>query len=551
MAYHGDSYNMGQQSFQDNDDWLMDDISRIEEENKLWTRVHSYISHIITYDDYDHILKQCDYERHHDVANGLFKKEFPSESSSREQAAKEAVEKYETFSSKKAFFDAQRKLRSLIFDEAEPTLEGITQELEKQAAQEIKSFFTWKQKKLRKEFVESRCNEIFNERHSAWLKRKKDYDAQIEEATALCKQKEAAYSEAIKLQKNYVNTRTEELYQPILENWRAERNLFLEKYTKSLQMLVDGDKHYVLNVIDLHIAIDADKFPFRYLVEFAYDEHNGRVLVDLELPDALEVPTQRVLESSSGKKSVATKSQINLREDYALCICGLSMYVASLIFNSSLKIKEVEITGYTQHHINKSDGADEPYILLVNYQREMFEQIDFTKFNALEIIRLFKHYINLSPTFILREFNLGMAYEKMELYLPGNYRTYMDLLQEKEAEIEKRQAAIKAQAEAQAALATRKAELAKRPPIYAPPKGPKFSDFDPLFEESAKWVVSSGNTVSTSALQRRYQIGYNRAGLIMEQMFKVGIVGHSFGGRPRFVLVTPVELAAILNKLKN
>ena len=74
---------------------------------------------------------------------------------------------------------------------------------------------------------------------------------------------------------------------------------------------------------------------------------------------------------------------------------------------------------------------------------------------------------------------------------------------------------------------------------------PTFGDRDPLFDEIARLIVTS-NTASTSSLQRRYSIGYNRAGKIMDQMEAAGIVGPSSGGKPRQVLVDSVTLEAIL-----
>ena len=64
---------------------------------------------------------------------------------------------------------------------------------------------------------------------------------------------------------------------------------------------------------------------------------------------------------------------------------------------------------------------------------------------------------------------------------------------------------------------------------------------DPLFEEAARFIVQS-DTVSTSSLQRRYEIGYNRAGRIMDQMEAAGIVGPAQGGKPRKVLVSPMDV---------
>ena len=72
-------------------------------------------------------------------------------------------------------------------------------------------------------------------------------------------------------------------------------------------------------------------------------------------------------------------------------------------------------------------------------------------------------------------------------------------------------------------------------------EGGNLNDRDPLFEEAVKWIVQN-DIASTSSLQRRYQIGYNRAGRIMDQMEAAGIVGPSQGGRPRKVLLTPMDL---------
>lgn len=69
-------------------------------------------------------------------------------------------------------------------------------------------------------------------------------------------------------------------------------------------------------------------------------------------------------------------------------------------------------------------------------------------------------------------------------------------------------------------------------------------DRDPLFEEAAAAIVQSG-VASTSNLQRRYSIGYNRAGKIMDQLEAAGIVGPAQGSKPRQVLVDSIQLGRI------
>ncbi len=70
-------------------------------------------------------------------------------------------------------------------------------------------------------------------------------------------------------------------------------------------------------------------------------------------------------------------------------------------------------------------------------------------------------------------------------------------------------------------------------------------DRDPLFEEAARFVVGTG-TSSTSSLQRRYSIGYNRAGKLMDQLEAAGIVGPAFGSKPRSILMDMMDLEQML-----
>ena len=58
---------------------------------------------------------------------------------------------------------------------------------------------------------------------------------------------------------------------------------------------------------------------------------------------------------------------------------------------------------------------------------------------------------------------------------------------------------------------------------------------DPLFEEAARLVIYNQQG-STSLIQRKFSIGYNRAGRIMDQLEKAGIVGPANGSKARDVL---------------
>lgn len=74
---------------------------------------------------------------------------------------------------------------------------------------------------------------------------------------------------------------------------------------------------------------------------------------------------------------------------------------------------------------------------------------------------------------------------------------------------------------------------------------------DPFFEEAARSVIVSQQG-STSMIQRRFSIGYNRAGRLMDQLEKAGIVGAAHGSKPRDVLIADEgQLTAIMNQLRS
>ena len=59
---------------------------------------------------------------------------------------------------------------------------------------------------------------------------------------------------------------------------------------------------------------------------------------------------------------------------------------------------------------------------------------------------------------------------------------------------------------------------------------------DPMFEDAARLIVIN-QSGSTSLIQRKFAIGYNRAGRLMDQLEKAGVVGAAHGSKPREVLI--------------
>lgn len=77
------------------------------------------------------------------------------------------------------------------------------------------------------------------------------------------------------------------------------------------------------------------------------------------------------------------------------------------------------------------------------------------------------------------------------------------------------------------------------------------SERDALFEEAARLIVAHQQG-STSLIQRKLKLGYNRAGRLIDQLEAAGIVGSFEGSKAREVLISDeVSLEQLLNELKE
>ncbi|MBO5369546.1 MAG: DNA translocase FtsK, partial [Clostridia bacterium] len=79
------------------------------------------------------------------------------------------------------------------------------------------------------------------------------------------------------------------------------------------------------------------------------------------------------------------------------------------------------------------------------------------------------------------------------------------------------------------------------------PDGEDPGDCDELLADCIDMAITSGQ-ISTSLLQRRFRIGYNRAGSIIDQMEARGIISGLDGNKPRQVLITREQYNEMLMK---
>ena len=77
--------------------------------------------------------------------------------------------------------------------------------------------------------------------------------------------------------------------------------------------------------------------------------------------------------------------------------------------------------------------------------------------------------------------------------------------------------------------------------------GARDLEFDPVLKEALHMFIQT-KQASGSMISRRFSVGFNRAGRIMDQMERAGFIGPQEGSKPRQVLITMDEFNAIFNE---
>ena len=405
---------------------LEEEIAEIEDDNLLWTTVHTFIDGVVTEEDINNAIAKVDYEQNNIVKDGLFKKERPTSDSARIQAQRKADKEFDIDTAQKELFKANTALEGVKFDEKEPTVESTESELLEEAKEQISAFFPWTQKKLRKEYVVERLDQRYKELHDQWQLRLDEYNRQHDQLLSVVTVKKEELDKVTKEKQAFILDRTQKLYDSEVMAWEAEKREFYNLNRQNLQNVIDGGKDYIISAVG-SIFPDED-LPMEYFVDFAYDEENNRILVDLDLPEIEDIPDRKIVLTPTGKKSIRMKGQTDLRSDYANCVLGLSMYVAHSIFNVSLIIDEVEICAFTQRKEANSAVATDQYVYVVRYDRELFAKVDFNRLSPIQIMDFFPHHFNMTKGYDMKQIDLDTAFDKMDAFTVADYDSFISSL---------------------------------------------------------------------------------------------------------------------------
>lgn len=295
-----------------------------------------------------------------------------------------------------------------------------------------------------------------------------------------------------KKRQEYVEERLEPYYQKQVEAYNQRRTQHEESENKAeeeynlqslqcceerkqrLAALIEGCNADLLKKEMLRVP-DVMGLSFPYHVEATL---NGTAItISLSLPQPQNLPNMEGVRLASGNYKIKEIPDKNKKKDYSEWVLGIAIYVVSYYFNVSPKINAVNVEGHVS-----MEGSNDISLYEMSFDRSTYGSLNFE---------------DLDIDAALSNFAVTNKLKKEVL-------TELFAVKDEKPKQEK-----------------------KAIPSYM---------LDSLFADAARLIVKNQDG-SAANIQRAFEIGYNRAGCIMEQLEKAGIVGPLMGSKPREVLI--------------
>lgn len=145
------------------------------------------------------------------------------------------------------------------------------------------------------------------------------------------------------------------------------------------------------------------ELPMSFDAEYEYNEENGSVMMDLDLPEIEDIPDDKVVELASGALKAKDKTQKELKEDYRTCVLGLAVFMASHVFSASAGIENVLISGYTQRRDRKTGELEDCYIYSIAFERKDFQTGKCSAEDPADFCDRFRSRINVLASGEMKE----------------------------------------------------------------------------------------------------------------------------------------------------
>ena len=136
---------------------------------------------------------------------------------------------------------------------------------------------------------------------------------------------------------------------------------------------------------ELERALAARAWPRETLIHFAIEDGGAVLILDVDLPEFEDMPTQTASVASRGLKlNVHERSATQLRHAYATHVHGVVFRLVGIAFGTLPALHEVVCSGFSQRRDPRTAHEQDDYLLSVRVSREQWSAIDFRALSHLD-----------------------------------------------------------------------------------------------------------------------------------------------------------------------
>ena len=254
-----------------------------------------------------------------------------------------------------------KKYHRSVFPKVKPSEEEIRSKLEAEAETAVTTKAFWKSTGLKKQYVEERLHQQYQEAMALWEKERAEFEAEQDE---------------IELEKN--------------EEYREE----FDENVDYMNRIIGGDYDTVCDAIDTWL--EDCTLPVEINVNYDYFAPKGMLMLDVQLPGMDAISQTEIVKLKTGIKE-KQKSQATLKEEYATLCFSLALFLAANIFNLSPGINYIILSGYVLGR-NKSGDLVNNYLYSIKLVRRQIEGAALDRLHAIKACMFFENRCNLTST---------------------------------------------------------------------------------------------------------------------------------------------------------
>lgn len=191
---------------------------------------------------------------------------------------------------------------------------------------------------------------------------------------------------------NYRLTKWEKLQkyhsyvQSIIARIENERNKQLyETQKRALQTILEGTPSYIdkkIKVLETKLAL-----PYSTDIDYSYDPDTGRLDLEMDSPLNISLPQRKICLSDTGELQIVKTSSTEDVLNQTKSKLSSMFYIAWSLWNITPKIKTINITNWQMR--------DQVGLCWFSFDRELFENIDPSKADVIELCKEVKHVFDL------------------------------------------------------------------------------------------------------------------------------------------------------------